>query len=106
MALDAPSSDGASTTIGDRVLVDERDHYGEIDNRQFLATTMAERGMSRTEATVWCARTGVLGGGPAELAEIAATLGLGGGRAEARSALRRAWRKLDDVAAVLAASAA
>jgi hypothetical protein len=106
VAIDAPSAEGASTTVGDRLLIDDRDHFGEVDNRRFLASAMAERSVSRLEATVWCARTGVLGGGSSELGEIAEALGLPGGRAEARSALRRAWRKLDDVAELLATSAA
>ena len=106
VALDAPATDGAASTIGERFLADDRDHFGDVDNRLFLDAAMTAHAVSPLEAHVWCAHSGVLGGGAAELAEIADELGLVGGRAEARSALRRAWRKLDTVGAELVSSAA
>ena len=106
VALDAPTSDGAGPSIGERLLTDDRDHFGDVDNRLFLDAAMTAHDVSPLEAHVWCAHSGVLGGGATELAEIADELGLAGGRAEARSALRRAWRKLGTVGAELVASAA
>ena len=105
-SLDSPvsSTDGAPT-LGEQWLVDVAHAYDEVESRSFLAHSMAIRGVSSTEAAVWLARTGALGGGPDELPEIADDLGLNG-RAEARAALRRAWRKLDAIGDDIVAAAA
>jgi hypothetical protein len=105
-SLDMPVStvDGAPT-FGEQWLVDVAHAYDEVETRSFLASSLASKGVSATEAAVWLARTGALGGGPDELPEIAEDLGLAG-RSEARAALRRAWRKLDTIGDDLAAAAA
>jgi hypothetical protein len=105
-SLDAPmSSADGSPTMGEQWLVDLTHAYGEVEARSFLSTSLSARGVTPTEAAVWLARTGALGGGPDELPEIADDLGLSG-RAEARAALRRAWRKLEPLGDELLAAAA
>jgi hypothetical protein len=95
VSLDAAVHAGSDTTVADLWLVDVGEEYEEVDVRLFLHASLADRGLSDLEAAVWCARTGALSTAD-ELPEIANDLGLEG-RAEARAALRRAWRKLDSL---------
>ena len=95
VSLDAAVHAGSDTTVADLWLVDGGEEYEEVDVRLFLHASLADRGLSDLEAAVWCARTGALSTAD-ELPEIATDLGLEG-RAEARAALRRAWRKLDSL---------
>ncbi len=105
LALDAPAGNESDATMAD-ILVADRDHrFDAVEVELFLEQTFAAHGLSELEADVWCARTGVHGGGADELPEIAVDFGLDG-RAEARAALRRAWRKLSSVGEELRRAAA
>ncbi len=71
--------------------------FDRAETADCLRRTIVGTGMSPIEALVWLHRSGALdpGGHGSELPDIAADLGLSG-RAEARAALRRARRKLDN----------
>lgn len=105
LALDAPAGAESDATMADILVVDRDHRFDEVEVGLFLEQTFADHGLSELEADVWCARTGVRGGGADELPEIAADFGLDG-RAEARAALRRAWRKLSSVGEELRRAAA
>jgi hypothetical protein len=95
LALDGPAGSESDATMADVVLAAADDGFAAVDVELFLARLFAETGMTELEADVWAARSGARGA-PDELPEIASDLGLDG-RAEARAALRRAWRKLSSV---------
>lgn len=95
MTLDGPAGPDSDTTMADLVLADRDQGFAAVDVDLFLERLFADAGLTALEADVWSARTGVRGAAD-ELPEIAADLGLDG-RAEARAALRRAWRKLSSV---------
>ena len=95
LALDAPAGTDSDTTMADIVLADEDPGFAAVDVELFLERVFADAGMTALEAEVWSARSGVRHAAD-ELPEIATDLGLDG-RAEARAALRRAWRKLSSV---------
>lgn len=95
LTLDGPAGSESEATMADLVLVDAEQGFARVDVDVFLERLFADAGLSALEADVWSLRTGVHGA-PDELPEIATDLGLDG-RAEARAALRRAWRKLSSV---------
>ncbi len=95
LTLDGRAGSESDTTMADLVLVDNDRGFAHVDVDLFLERLFADAGLTQLEADVWSARTGVHGVAD-ELPEIAADLGLDG-RAEARAALRRAWRKLSSV---------
>ena len=95
LALDAPAGTESDATMADVVLATTDDAFAAVDVEVLLERLFADTGMTTLEADVWAARSGVRGTAD-ELPEIAADLGLDG-RAEARAALRRAWRKLSSV---------
>lgn len=104
VTLDGPAGSESEATLADLVLVDAEQGFARVDVEEFLDRLFADAGLTPLEADVWAARTGVHGA-PDELPEIAADLGLDG-RAEARAALRRAWRKLSSVGDELRRAAA
>jgi hypothetical protein len=95
IALDAPVGAGSDGTVADLVAASTDHGFASVDVELFLERVFADAGVTAVEAGVWAARSGVRGPA-AELPEIAVDLGLDG-RAEARAALRRAWRKLSSV---------
>ena len=104
LALDAPAGATSDATMADLVLVDTDHGFARVDVELFLERLFVDTGMTGLEADVWTARSGVHGAAD-ELPEIAADLALDG-RAEARAALRRAWRKLSSMGDELRRAAA